>query len=152
MEQGDQAVSRQGKTPFQKAYNLGVQPRDWEPNWKKKTRRAVLLRASKWNVGCNPHSCCHSPLTFSFQSCKGIPCEVQVLVSPFAPQSTNKEVWRRETFVETWEEEPSASIGQILCTVVVLSFILLVCVLGEQGQYLILLCILRFPRRSVIIC
>lgn len=36
-----------------------------------KAQRTVLLRASKWNVACNPDSFCYSSPTLSLQSGKG---------------------------------------------------------------------------------
>lgn len=127
-------------------------PTNWESNWKKRREGPSSCELLSGNVGYNPHSSCHSSLTFFFKSYKGQPCAVQMLVSPFAQQKKNKEAWGRETFM-LGKKSPQPSLDRlILCTRVVLSLILLICVLGEQGQYLSLICVPRFPCRLVIIC
>lgn len=52
-----------------KAQHPGMWPRKLEQIGKK-SQRTVLLRASKWDVACNPDSSCYSSLILSLQSGK----------------------------------------------------------------------------------
>lgn len=117
----------------------------------KKKTRGLLVRASKWNVGYNPHSSYYSSLTFSFQSYKGSTlCSSDFGASfPFCQRAGKKRGLEKGNVCAWGGGELEASShhwSDSLCTVV-LSLILLVCVLGGRDSVLFPSEVTWFPQR-----
>lgn len=92
---------------------------------------------SKRNVGCKPHFVTlHSH--FFFNHVRALPFAVQtlVLVSPSVPNSRDKRDLEKGNVCAWGGQAPSAFTAVILC-IMVLALILLVSVLGGQGQCLL---------------